>query len=173
MKNEALIRNMFGLTQQETAILLNVTRTQLSMYEIGQRDLPTTAVLKLAAVTVHLQNTKEPSDESKKLLKMEQEKTQEWLKRERLNLEYKKLTLERKITAMENKRKECFAALEVVAFLQSASGQNSFPYLSEGITARVKSTLRKNCLSNLEDMYLKKEHIDHLIKSVEQKMKQP
>lgn len=169
MKKEATIKNLFGLSQEEMAMLLGITRAQWAMYDINKRDLPSAANIKFATILSHLHNVKEPSDESRRLLKEEQEKRQEWLKREKSHLEYKKLLLEKKILAMESKRTQCYAALEVVNYLASDKEQNAT--LGRGIETRAKSTLRKNALHHLEELYLKKEHLDQLIKSVVQKMK--
>ena len=169
MKKDPFIKNLFGLTQEEMAMLLGITRAQWAMYEIGRRDLPSTANIKFAAILSHLHNVKEPSEESQRLLKEEQDKRQEWLKREKSTLEYIKRLLEKKILAMESKRTHCYAALEVVNYLASDKDQNA--NLGRAIETRAKSTLRKNALQNLEDLYLKKEHLDHMLKSVELKMK--
>ena len=42
------IRSLLGITQQEAAIILKVSRSQLSLYELNLRDLPTDAMLKLS-----------------------------------------------------------------------------------------------------------------------------
>lgn len=170
MKKDATIKNLFGLTQEEMAMILGITRVQWAMYEIRKRDLPSAANIKFATALSHLHNVKVPSNESQRLLKEEQEKKQEWLKRKKSNLEYKKLLLEQKIIAMESKRTQSYAALEVVNYLEAE--QLSVPSLAEGIATRVKSTLRKNSLQHLEELNLKREHLTHIIKSVEEKMNQ-
>lgn len=142
MKKDATIRNLFGLSQEEMAMFLGISRGQWAMFEIGQRDLPSAANIKFSIILSHLYNVKQPSEESQLVLKEEQEKRQEWLKREKSNLEYKKYMLERKILAIENKREQCYAALEVVSYLESEKEQKS-QTLGRGIAARAKSTLRK------------------------------
>ncbi len=56
MHNHENIRSVLGLTQDELATLLAVTRSQLSMYELGKRDLPAFAKLKLSELLVNTQN---------------------------------------------------------------------------------------------------------------------
>lgn len=171
MKKDTTIKNLFGLTQEEMAMLLGISRGQWAMYDIKKRDLPSAANIKFSTILCHLHNVKQPSEESQQVLKEEQEKRHEWLKREKSNLEYKKHLLERKILAIENKRVQCYAALEVVSYLASEKEQK-LQSLGIGIAARAKSTLRKNSLQHLEEMILKKEHLDLLINSVEKKLKQ-
>lgn len=52
MKN---FRKQWGLTQEELAALIGVTRGLLSMYESGRRQLPTPASIKLAELYLLLQ----------------------------------------------------------------------------------------------------------------------
>ena len=54
MKPRATLRHHLGLSQLEMAMYLNINLSQLGMYEIGERDLPTTARVKLAAIEVFL-----------------------------------------------------------------------------------------------------------------------
>jgi len=56
MKNKLPLRNLVGLTQQEMATLLQVSRTQWSMFEIGRRDLPVAAKHLLAEILTHVQS---------------------------------------------------------------------------------------------------------------------
>jgi transcriptional regulator with XRE-family HTH domain len=48
MKHKTSIREILGITQEKLAILLGVSRSQLSLYEIGKRSLPRNATIKLA-----------------------------------------------------------------------------------------------------------------------------
>ena len=47
MEKDRKIRELLGMKQEDMAMLLQVTRTQWSMYEIGERDLPVAAVNQL------------------------------------------------------------------------------------------------------------------------------
>ncbi|WP_276977111.1 helix-turn-helix transcriptional regulator [Flavobacterium filum] len=50
MEKQLTIREQLGLKQEDLAQLLQVTRSQLSLYEIGKRKLPTHATEKLASL---------------------------------------------------------------------------------------------------------------------------
>ena len=54
MKPRATLRHQLGLSQLEMAMYLNINLSQLGMYEIGERDLPTAARVQLAAIEVFL-----------------------------------------------------------------------------------------------------------------------
>jgi transcriptional regulator with XRE-family HTH domain len=56
MRSIKQTRQILGLSQQQMAIYLNVTRTLLSMAEQGRRSLPTAAVLKLSQLEISLQS---------------------------------------------------------------------------------------------------------------------
>ena len=53
MKNN--ISASLGLKQQELAQLLQVSRSQLSLYELGKRSLPLPAIEKLSTLLTHSQ----------------------------------------------------------------------------------------------------------------------
>ncbi|MBS7786620.1 hypothetical protein KIH23_04870 [Flavobacterium sp. CYK-55] len=55
MKKQHPFRTMLGLTQQEIAMLLGVSRSQWAMHELGQRDLPLEAQQLLAEMLTALQ----------------------------------------------------------------------------------------------------------------------
>ena len=54
MKNRDF-RTSLGLTQEEAAFLLKITKSQLGMYELSLRDLPATKMLKLVLMHNHVQ----------------------------------------------------------------------------------------------------------------------
>ena len=54
MKIRASLRHQLGLSQIEMAMYLNIHLTQLAMYEIGKRELPSKATLQLAEIEVFL-----------------------------------------------------------------------------------------------------------------------
>jgi transcriptional regulator with XRE-family HTH domain len=58
MSGIKIIRDNFGLTQQQLAVFLNVSSSMLSMAEIKQRLLPTHALIKLSLLDAQLQQSK-------------------------------------------------------------------------------------------------------------------
>jgi transcriptional regulator with XRE-family HTH domain len=106
MQNNETIRSILGLKQDELAALLSVTRSQLSMYELGKRDLPVDVKRKLAELltNAHKKNLKKnkindiTKDDQQKIIKEFLFLTQ----REILNLEKKIIRLDKKIEKIEN-----------------------------------------------------------------------
>ncbi|MGH2665819.1 hypothetical protein [Flavobacterium sp.] len=152
MKNNT-IRKLLGFTQEEISIVLSITRSQWSMYEIGQRDLPLAAKKELTAILLYLQKTKEISKVKKEFLALEQTKIEEWLLKELRNIEYKKQLLSKKIDAMENKRVECFAALDTIYFLEEQN-LDANTSLLQHIKRKALDTLNNNSLYKLESIQM-------------------
>jgi transcriptional regulator with XRE-family HTH domain len=169
MKSNTHFKSMMGLTQEEMAAVLGVTASQWSMYKSGQRDLPLKAKKQLASILLHLQDAKTASREKQEFLAAEQQQKQQWLEQEQRNLQYKKESLDRKRRAIESKRAECFAALELVSFLETQSVQAP-PILLEDIKDRAMNTLISYSLCHLEALQMKEEHLDLMKNSLEQKI---
>ena len=172
MKKSETLRNILGgITQEELAMLLGITRGQLSMHEIGRRDIPLPAKEKLADILTTLHKNKSISAYSNSIIKTEKKIAYEWLKKECKELEYKVLLLDRKIEKVMQVRKEAFKALEVVQYLES---KNAYPHeqsLAKTIKKRVEKTLKKQNLQHLYELQLKKETLEMLKLQIEKKLK--
>ena len=142
------------------------------MSEIGRRDIPLAAKQQLAALLSNTQKAKSVSPESIKMAKMEQKSEKEWLQREYKAIDHKQHYLERKIIAIENIRLECFAALEVVQYLESQSENEFTISLANSIKTRATNTLHKHSSSRLLELKLKKESCEMLKYSFLQKIKE-
>lgn len=165
MKTNTTIKTLLGLTQEEIAMLLGITRSQWAMYETGKRDLPLPVKEQLASMLSHVQNAKEVSPEIQKLSKTEQNKVQEKLQQEYRSLEFKNLILDKRIGAMEKKRAEAYAALEMVHFLETQPRISDA--LLKSIATRAKNTLNKFALHQLQDLQIKKEQLEMLKSTLE------
>lgn len=170
MKKETLRSNL-GLTQEELAMLLGTNRINIAMFETGRRELPNDSITKVLPALTHHQGLKEHSEPVIKLLESEKKKTTEWLTRELRTTDYKLRKCEDKIAAMESKRSEAIAALETVCFLETQSNELAFPGTKSFIRSRAVTLLNKNPLHQLEELKLKKEQLDFLKKSLEEKLK--
>jgi transcriptional regulator with XRE-family HTH domain len=172
MKSTTTIKNLLGLTQEEIAMVLGITRGQWSMSEIGRRDIPLAAKQLLAALLSNTQKAKSVSPESVKITENEKKSEKEWLNREYKAIDHKQQYLERKIIAMENIRVECFAAFEVVHYLESQSENEFTISLAKSIKTRATNTLNKHSSSRLQELKLKKESFEMLKYSFLQKIKE-
>ena len=74
MKKRAEIKNMLGLTQEEMAMVLGITKGQWSMYKSGQRDLPIESLQQFSTLLLGVQKEK-TSKTAQDFIKQEQHKT--------------------------------------------------------------------------------------------------
>lgn len=170
MKTAKSIKGIAGLSQEEAALLFKVTKSQVGMYVTGKRSLPMPATIQLAGILHHLHNTKDATQSISDIQEKEKKITADWLLKEQKKHHYKQLLAEKKITAMENKRAECFTALEVLQYLETQPGHDAM--LLKSIKARVQSTLNKNAMHHLEELQLKKEQAEIARMKIEEKIKQ-
>jgi transcriptional regulator with XRE-family HTH domain len=115
-KNEKMKNNIstsLGLKQKELAQLLQVSRSQLSLYELGKRSLPVHAMEKLA-VMLSLSQKKAPKSEKKKSNAVEEQKL---LQKLLLKNRHQQLLVERKIKALEKKQNALATSKKLIAHL--------------------------------------------------------
>ena len=172
MKHDKAIKNLLGLSQEEISMILGISRIQWAMYETGRRDIPLAAKQQLAALLSNTQQAKSVSPESIMMGEKEQKSEKEWLNREYKAIDHKQQYLERKIIAIESIRVECFAALEVVHYLESQSENEFTISLAKSIKTRATNTLNKHSSIRLLEMKLKKESFEMLKYSLKQKIKE-
>ena len=169
MKKTNSIRQQLGVTQENLALLLKVSRSQLSMYELGKRDLPVEAKKQLAEMLQHAQknsskHTKSVTAEKKRIMLREKE-----IKRLLASNQYKTLLVERKIKALEKKNQSNNNALDVVTFLEKQEKNKEIKndlilkniknkalkkIEKEGLAQLIKYQIKKECL-RIENDFLK------------------
>lgn len=119
MKRNTSLRSLLGITQEEAAQLLQTTRSQLSLYELGKRELPTKAWVKLTTLWLHVEEANKMPKEAMPYFKEQQIKWQEQLQKEISENQFQQMILQRKIQKIEGKFKKNCGALQVVAYLET------------------------------------------------------
>ncbi|WP_412476410.1 helix-turn-helix domain-containing protein [Flavobacterium sp. TBRC 19031] len=127
MKKESIISDLLGLNQREAARLLQVSRSQLSMYELGQRDLPLSAKVLLTAMVDQAQQRKSAPTVLPLLAQQEQLK-QHWIERQLKLNTFRQLRMSRILTKMEQTYAAQLKILELVAQLKEANADDSKVY---------------------------------------------
>jgi transcriptional regulator with XRE-family HTH domain len=153
MKKSENIREILGVSQEDLAVLLKVTRSQLSMYELGKRDLPTSALLQLAPILkfMHEESLKLGSADLLKFQAEQQKKVLEQLLKEN---QYKQKLLERKLEIAEKKYQSNVAAMQLMRYLEREAPETR---LIKVIEAKATSELEKNGLEVLTKYKIQKE----------------
>ena len=171
MKNYTTLKNIIGLTQEESAIYFGVTRGQWSMVATGKRSLPVEGTIKLGDLLQHLKEEKPVSVARQQIDKAEIENLQHKLQYDYTSVKMKLYKLAKKISVLENIRTECFAALEVADFLDNHKEKQPFESFAESIRLRALKTLKQHDLYALTELQLKKESLEILKTTLEKKMK--
>lgn len=91
MKTIEIFRNQLGLSQEMMANYLRQTRSLLSMYELGKRELPTVALAKLADMTLFFEQNKITDAVETKFLNKQDLDLKAFLEFQIKELEYKKI----------------------------------------------------------------------------------
>lgn len=118
MKKTNTIRELLGLTQDEIALVLQVSRSQWSMYEIGKRDLPLSAKQHLAELLSHMQSP-ETKAKSHPIEVNQAVLQQQFLERLLRENEYQQQRLAKEVAKLKKKRATETSLLQLVDFLKS------------------------------------------------------
>ena len=157
-KNEKMKNNIstsLGLKQKELAQLLQVSRSQLSLYELGKRSLPVHAMEKLATMLTHLQKEAVKGENKKSILVEEQN----FLKKLLLKNNHQQLLVERKIKALEKKQNALATSKKLIAHLlknESKLKKNEFAVL-KSVEVKSNNQTIANYATLLLQLEIKKE----------------
>jgi len=146
---------ILGISQENLANLLHVSRSQIAMYELGKRSLPVPAMEKLATMLTLLQD-KSTKREVKKNNAVEE---QNLLKKLLLKNSHQQLIIERKIIAIKKKQKALVTSKKLIAHLlknESKMKKNEFAVI-KSIEVKSKNQDIENYAVLLLQLELKKE----------------
>ena len=146
---------ILGISQENLANLLQVSRSQIAMYELGKRSLPVPAMEKLATMLTLLQD-KSTKREVKKNNAVEE---QNLLKKLLLKNSHQQLIVERKIIAIEKKQKALATSKKLIAHLlknESKMKKNELAIL-KSIEVKSKNQDIENYAALLLHLEIKKE----------------
>ena len=113
MKKENAIRKLLGINQHDLALLLQVSRSQVAMYESGKRRLPLKAMEKLSKLLLFSQK-EVLKNEKQNCVSEENQKMLQQLTGENL---YQQHIVEKKIKAFEKKQKALTNAEKTLSLL--------------------------------------------------------
>ena len=159
MKKRENIRDAFGISQEDLAIVLKVSRSQLAMFETGKRQLPSTALLQLAEILRYLQEDASKSADTTSLLKaqaIQKEKALEHLVKEN---HYKQFALEKKLNVLEKKYNASLSAFQLMKYLekQDVKKEEFEKLMAKIIERKALADLEKNVLAMLTKYKIEKE----------------
>jgi transcriptional regulator with XRE-family HTH domain len=153
MKQTSFFRDQFGLTQVAMAIYLGVSKSQLSMYELGQRDLPLGSQTKLAEMTLFFDPTNNAAVLNSVVTQQELQ-LKEWLPFQLKELEYKLMKAQRRLEHIQKKHHQNLKLYSFALHLQKKEQQ-----LADLLMQQALSGLEQNGLLSQTQQQLKIEGI--------------
>ena len=148
METDKKITALLGMRQEDMAMLLQVNKSQWAMHEIGQRDLPLNAQLKLAEMLAFI---KQPSNDSVNVLldiQGQKEETKKLVEKLKLINQHKLLIAKHKLQLTAKKYETAILALQFILFLKTNDQQivTEQNLLLTVIQLRAEAEIRKNGL---------------------------
>lgn len=163
LKKTISIREQLGLTQDDMAAFLKVSRVQLSLYEIDKRDLPSAVKLKLAQIEqfLNLPNTEKETDLPH--FEQQQNKVNEILEQQALVNQHKQLIAQKKLESIKKKYDQSLTLLKVLnhfetnakkstndsAFLQAIQNQALMTLEKNGLHEQIKHQIKLQGIMSL------------------------
>jgi transcriptional regulator with XRE-family HTH domain len=162
MKASQLIREQLGLSQEIMAYYLGVTKSLLAMYERGKREIPTSAMVKLAEMELFLNQNQNKFKQENELLNKQQSKVKSLIEKQLLELELKQIKEQRKLDAIQKKHEQSLKLNSFVTHLQSNKSKqaeliqlHAFTGIEKnGLVEQTKQTLKLESI-NSQLAYLK------------------
>jgi transcriptional regulator with XRE-family HTH domain len=162
MKKEQTIREMLGLTQDDLALLLQVNRSQLAMYEIGQRDLPRAAKEQILDMLTFINDNASASVENETYMIAQKLQKEKKLSSLLLKNKHQQGIVEKKITAFEKKFQANLRAIKLVGYIedQAAKKGKSENLFIKSISNKALAEIDKEGLGLLTQLQIKKEMLE-------------
>ena len=168
MKNKNNIRALTGMSQENLALLLQVSRSQIAMFETGKRNLPIQAMEKLALLLT-LSQKESTTTETKKTTRIQE---QEFLQNCIVKNNHQQLLVARKITSFI-KKQERIAVLEKMSRLIMQEEKNLKNYDLSLLKYRTtKNQTQPNCNTQLIALQLKKKVLEYEEQLIKEQLKE-
>ena len=158
MRKGKSICKELGIKQEELAMLLNISKGQLAMFETGKRDLPIAAMQQLAPMLQFVQEESLKSG-SAEVMKFQTAQKQKVLAQLLKENQYKQKLLERKLEIAEHKYQTNKTAMQLMRFLEKeATKKGDSPNgLVKVIERRAAKELEQNSWEVVVKLQIQKE----------------
>jgi len=125
MKKEHVISSILSVSQQDLAILLGVSRSQVAMYQSGKRELPVDALTKLGNMIAHMNKSAESGGDGISTSHYQTEKKQ--LESLLLENRYQQSRITREIELATRKQQAQLNVVQLARFLRNEESQKKSP----------------------------------------------
>ena len=168
MKKKQNIRILLGMSQEDLALILQVSRSQIAMYELGKRSLPVDAMEKLTVMLSVVQNNTSIAMSKDKISNFEQT----FLKNKLLKNKHHQLIVEKRINALLKKQSAINASKQIISHLLNKNSnikKNEIAFL-KNIEAKTQNKTAQNNAVTLLQLELKKEILVFEEKLIQKKL---
>ncbi|WP_162126643.1 hypothetical protein [Flavobacterium phycosphaerae] len=161
MKDTTTLTSLLGLTQKQMALLLQVNRSQWSMYESGQRGLPLESRQLLAEMIGFLKFENQGTKVLRLLREQEEDKKKQLEKQIRAN-EHQLYAIAKELELSEAKYTRNLTAVGFVDYISSLSNrpQPLDTELLEAITTDAECAIRKSGLARVTALQMQQEVLE-------------
>lgn len=118
MEKRTYLRNTLNLTQEEMAMLLKTKRIQLALYELGLRELPTTALIRASQIGNFMTTAKVPETKDFPQIADWEEEKEKFLAKALADCKHYQLTIIRKLPKMEEAYQATLKTLQLIDYLK-------------------------------------------------------
>ena len=173
MKKRENIRNLFGIPQEDLAILLKVTRSQLDMFETGKRELPNAAMSQLFEMLRFAQEDTSKMANTISLMNTQALQKEKALEEMRKENHFKQFALEKKLNALEKKYNANLMAFQLINYFEQQNTENYElgKEMAKIIERKALAELNKNGLGLITKYKIEKEVLQAEEKIILQFMK--
>jgi transcriptional regulator with XRE-family HTH domain len=144
MKEKNNLKSVLGISQEDMAIVLGITRSHCAMIEARKRDLPLNGLQELANILQYTKGEHFNDTEIQSLIKEEELRIQKIFEQEMELNKYKIHVLSKKIEKAERLRNESLAALRLAEYLDTQTDNPRTVGMSEVIKPAAMQTLKRN-----------------------------
>jgi transcriptional regulator with XRE-family HTH domain len=165
-------KEVFGMTQEYMAMLLQVSRSQWSMYVLGKRDLPVGAKLKLAQMLGFSEQNKNKDHQNFEDKKEQEGKIVKRLASQQLLNAKLQNSYKQKWKATEKKYTTSLTALQFITFLEAnvQKPTEAYQLLLQTIKRDAETAIEKNGMAVQAELQLKWEILQGERKILSKKM---
>ncbi|WP_162127080.1 helix-turn-helix domain-containing protein [Flavobacterium phycosphaerae] len=149
-------RDYLGLTQQQMASLLKVSRSNWSLFELGLRNLPPTAGLRQAEMMIYMLSPEGKALNNLPDIQQEEETLKKMLKKKQKGNDYRQSKITRKIERAKEKWVQYQKATHLMYFLskpaqmEKALAPKAVPIITELVNRNFKKYTQEVDLLQLD-----------------------
>ena len=172
MKKKPVFNMPLLLSQEEMAMLLGVTRSQWSMYVLGQRGLPSSEVGKFADFLLLINEISSAAPDQPALLLSEEQERKYLLSKHLKDNQRQLLKLQKELKKMEEKFQAALNTLQLVALLknQTTTLKANATFIAV-LQSKASKAIQVNSRPSQEHLKIKLAVLKHEKKLLESEMK--